>query len=173
MSIRPISIILLASCLALGAGTAAAQEQARQPEQIQRVPAQRIQQDTPPTLTRRALDLLNEDEAEDQTPPPRGREPISGYGLACTNIREVSVLEVVIRLTCGETDRNGNRTYSFDVAGYDDAGPRAQARRWYASEFLQTVYHVQDTPGAALHLRVGEQRAYEPYIQTFTIEYED
>jgi hypothetical protein len=156
-------------------GAARAQSQADEPrlQQLQTAPARQMDsQDGQPTLTRRALDLLTEDEDE-QAAPPRGREPAGSYGLTCANIHRVLVQEFVIRLSCYDRDRFGNFEYALQVGSFDGTDPGEAVQRWYASEFLQAVYYTMDHPGAALSLRVYERAAYEAYIRTFTIVFEE
>ncbi|MEE2525796.1 hypothetical protein V0U79_05410 [Hyphobacterium sp. HN65] len=173
------ALALIAGSFWLTPGTAQAQEQLRQPQQVPRVPANRIQdrEEDVPTLTRRVLEMLGEDEdeaeEEQQRRADRGREPVSDYGLECRNIRRLQVMDILVRVHCQDPDRYGNLIYTFPIGGYGDVTPDTQIRRWHASELIQAVQSVTANPNAVLHMRVSERYAYEPRIQYFYIEYED
>ncbi|WP_109259341.1 hypothetical protein [Hyphobacterium indicum] len=168
-------LIWTAATACLLASPSLAQERRVESQQIQTAPAQRLEQnDDTPTISRRVLDLATQaDEAEDSDRPGRERGLASNYFVSCPDIRSVSMLEVMIRLRCYDSDRHGNSNYTLRIAGYDDVEARAQVRRWFASEFLQSVYHIMETPGASLAMRVSESSNGETYINTYEIQYEE
>jgi hypothetical protein len=169
-------ILAVITAFALQSGPAQAQTRApvlRDPGVLQNQQDEEpADEDTPALLDRRILDLHNEsqDEAEQ---PRRGRGPASNYGTTCDAIESLTVSRYVIRLQCAEPDRYGNTLYSLAVGDFDPDRAASVSRMWMADRLIDAVYQLGENPRFSLSLRVYEERAYEPYIDHFDINFSD